>query len=499
MGPPPSFITITADGEPACLRAVIPLPLIKVVLVTAGGAVQLVIPGRPGYNCKRGREECEDGWEDPLKIVVIGGGSSYTPELVGGILDSYPSLPVTEICLVDIQTGAGKLSAVAGLAQRMIGKAGLEKKIRLTHGLERHAALPGSDFVISQYRVGGGAARLKDELLPLPFGIVGQETTGPGGFAAALRHIPVALQLAVEMEQLCPGAFLINFTNPSGIITEALQRQSSVKSVGLCNIPLTMERALSAFLGVGPGRLELTFTGLNHLSWITCILLDGEDLTDRLLSAPEAALFLARDFPSIDPEDLKTLLGALGAFPSPYLLYYYYPAQTYAAVKELAGKGKNRARRVMAIEKELFQLYRDPAVTGKPDQLSQRGGAFYSEAAVSLMRDLYSGSSAKHVLNVQNGSAIPDLPSHAVVETNCLIGEGEIRPLSPGPLPGAVRGLVQQVKAYEQLTIEAAVGGNERAAYLALLNHPLVSGADRARALLDQILRENAPYLPQFG
>lgn len=435
---------------------------------------------------------------DFLKIVVIGGGSSYTPELVEGILGNHAHLPVAEVCLVDIPAGSEKLSAVAGLSRRMIREAGLEKEIKLTRSLERRAALPGADFVISQFRVGGAAARLKDELLPLPYGIVGQETTGPGGFAAALRHIPVALQLAAEMEQLCPGAFLINFTNPSGMITEALQR-SSVKSVGLCNIPLTMERALSAFLDAEPGRLELTFTGLNHLGWITRILLDGEDLMDRVLSAPEAALFLAHDFPTIDPGELGALLRALGAFPSPYLLYYYYPDQTYAAIKESAGKGENRARRVMDIEKELFRLYRDPAVTARPDQLSLRGGAFYSEAAISLMRTLGSGDSAEQVLNVQNGSAIPELPRHAVVETNCLIEEGEIRPLSPGPLPGAVRGLVQQVKAYEQLTIEAAVKGDERTAYLALLNHPLVGGADRARALLDQILKESAPYLPQFG
>ena len=434
-----------------------------------------------------------------MKIVVIGGGSSYTPELMEGILGNHTHLPVAEVCLVDIPAGSEKLSAVAGLSRRMIRKAGLEKEIELTWNLECRAALPGADFVISQFRVGGGAARLKDELLPLPYGIVGQETTGPGGFAAALRHIPVALQLAAEMEQLCPGAFLINFTNPSGMITEALQRRRSVKSVGLCNIPLTMERALSAFLDAEPGRFELTFTGLNHLSWITRILLDGEDLMDRVLSAPEAALFLAHDFPGIDPGELGVLLRALGALPSPYLLYYYYPTQTYAAVKELAGKGENRARRVMDIEEGLFRLYRDPAVTARPDQLSLRGGAFYSEAAISLMRSLGSGASAEQVLNVQNGSAIPDLPRHAVVETNCLIEKGEIRPLSPGPLPGAVRGLVQQVKAYEQLTIEAAVEGDERAAYLALLNHPLVGGADRARALLERILRENAPYLPQFG
>ncbi len=434
-----------------------------------------------------------------MKVVVIGGGSSYTPELIGGILDNHASFPVSEICLVDIKAGAAKLSAVAGLSRRMIRKAGLEGQVKLTATLERRAALPGAGFVISQFRAGGSAARLKDELLPLAYGIVGQETTGPGGFAAALRHIPVALELAADMEQLCPEAFLINFTNPSGIITEALQRQGAVKCAGLCNIPLTMQKTLAAFLDAAPGRLELTFTGLNHLSWVTRILLDGTDLTGRILSAPETALFLAHDFPGIDPDQVRILLRTLGALPSPYLLYYYFPGQTFDAVKKQAGEGKNRAREVIALEEELYQLYRDPAVTGKPALLSKRGGAFYSEAAVSLMQALCSGGSAKQVLNNRNGSAIPDLPAAAVIETNCLIREGIIRPLSPGPLPIALRGLVQQVKVYEQLTVEAAVSGDKRAAYLALLSHPLVGGADTARALLDEILKENAPCLPQFS
>ncbi len=434
-----------------------------------------------------------------MKVTVIGGGSSYTPELIEGILEKRRSLPVTEICLVDIEAGAEKLSAVAGLSRRMIRKAGLAERIGLTAALDREAALSGANFVISQFRTGGAAARLNDELLPLPFGIVGQETTGPGGFAAALRQVPVALELAADMERLCPDAFLINFTNPSGIITEALQNESNVKCAGLCNIPLTIERLLAAFLDADPGRLELTFTGLNHLSWVTGVFLDGVDVTDRVISSPEAAFFTAHDFPEIDPRQVQELLCNLGALPSPYLLYYYFPRQTYAAVKKKAGEGRNRARVVLALEEALFEKYRDPALDCKPSQLSLRGGAFYSEAAISLMQAINAGDATRQVLNMRNGSAIPHLPAAAVVETNCLIREGKIRVLSPGPLPGTLRGLVQQVKAYEQLTIEAALGGDRRAAYLALLNHPLVGGADRVQALLDEILKINAPHLPQFS
>jgi 6-phospho-beta-glucosidase len=434
-----------------------------------------------------------------LKIAVIGGGSSYTPELIGGVLENQASLQVSEICLVDIPSGAAKLSAVAGLSRRMIRKTGLEEQIRLTETLERRAALPEADFVISQFRVGGSTARAQDELIPLSYGIIGQETTGPGGLAAALRHIPAALELAADMERLCPDAFLINFTNPSGIITEALQQQSAVKCAGLCNIPLTIQKTIAAFLDVAPERLELTFTGLNHLSWVTQIILDGTDLTDRVLSAPETAFFLAHDFQEIDPAQVQALLRSTGALPSPYLLYYYFPKQTFAAVKKQADQGKNRAREVIVLEEELFKLYCDPSLDHIPARLSLRGGAFYSEAAVSLMQALCSGVSEKQVLNTRNGTAIPDLPATAVIETNCLIRKGMIRPLSPGPLPGALRGLVQQVKAYEQLAVEAAVEGDTRAAYLALLSHPLVGGADTARALLDEILQENAPYLPQFS
>lgn len=434
-----------------------------------------------------------------MKIVVIGGGSSYTPELIGGIVEKHPSLPVSEISLVDIPAGAEKLSAVAGLSRRMIRKAGLQGRINVTETLERRSALPGADFVISQFRAGGAAARQRDELLPLPFGIVGQETTGPGGFAAALRNIPISLKLASDMKQLCPGAFLINFTNPSGIITGALQKRGAVKSAGLCNIPLTFQKVIAAFLEVDAGQLELTFTGLNHLSWITRVIVGGNDLTEQVVSAPWAPLFLAHDFPEIDADKLHGLLEALGALPSPYLLYYYFPGQTYERVKGLSADGKNRAREVMAIEEELFALYRDPEIVEKPIQLSSRGGAYYSEAALSLVEALCSRETTRQVLNVRNDCAITDLPADAVVEINCLVSNGKIKPLFQGPLPGALGGLVQQVKAYEDLTIEAAVNGDRRAAYLALLNHPLVDGAEKAALLLDEILKENSPYLPQFG
>jgi 6-phospho-beta-glucosidase len=434
-----------------------------------------------------------------LKIVVIGGGSSYTPELVSGIIDTHCSFPVSEIALVDLGKGAARQSAVAGLCRRMIWKAGLDGRIMLDESLDRSAALPGADFVISQFRTGGGEARLKDELLPLPYGIVGQESTGPGGFAAALRQIPPTLALAADMERLCPDAFLINFTNPSGIITGALKQQSTINCAGLCNIPWTMRKIAAVFLGQPPEKLELTFSGLNHLSWVTRLSLDGADITGKVIAAPETALFLGRDFPEIASGEIERLLGALEVLPSPYLLYYYFPKQTFAAVRQQAAAGTNRARQVLALEKELFELYRDPGLDEKPAQLSQRGGALYSEAAVALMKAIHCGNPVKQVLNTRNDGALPELPADAVIETNCLVRGQEIRALPPGPLSAARRGLVQQVSAYEQLTIEAAITGERRAAYLALLNHPLVGSADLAAALLDRILKENRSYLTRFS
>jgi len=433
-----------------------------------------------------------------VKLVVIGGGSSYTPELMEGLIAEIRSLPLRELYLVDIPPGQDKLEAVAGLCDRMLQKAGLAGTVKLRATLRRREALGGADFVISQFRAGGLQARVNDELLPLAYGIVGQETTGPGGFAQALRAIPEALALAREMEELCPEAWLINFTNPSGVVTEALQRYSAIKTVGLCNIPAIMRKTLAAFLEAPPHQLALHFTGLNHLSFVTRVTLAGNDIIARILPEP-AAHFFAAASPALDPTEVSRLIGHLGLLPSPYLRYYYFPRQTFdEALKQARGPG-TRAQQIMAFEKELLQRYRDPELNQKPPELSFRGGACYSEAAVSLMVSLCGGGPGEHVLNVRNDGAIPDLPARAVVETNCLVEKDAIRVLEAGPLPAAVRGLVQQVKAYEELTVEAAAEGDYRKAYQALLNHPLVRGADTARALLEEIINKNRPFLPQFG
>ncbi|MCR4401404.1 MAG: 6-phospho-beta-glucosidase [Firmicutes bacterium] len=464
---------------------------------------------------------------DVLKIAVIGGGSSYTPELVDGLIGRAAELPVRHLALVDIPEGGEKLEVVAGLARRMIKRAGLD--IEVTAGFDIESAISGASFVITQFRVGGLAARAQDERIPLKYGIVGQETTGPGGFAKALRTIPVALNVARAMERLAPDAWLINFTNPSGIVTEALTRHCNIRCIGLCNVPINMQKTIAACLGVDPRSVKVEFVGLNHLSWARRVVVNGRDVTRAVLSHDlvrktfdlERMPGLARPGGDITQAPLASggwedrrdrdrtvseeaghapgLIDSLGMIPSYYLRYYYFHDVIVEDEMEQLRKGcGTRADQVMAIERELFKRFADPNLHEKPAELSQRGGAWYSEAALACVSAIYNDKDEVHVLNVPSQGAIPDLPEDAVVEVNCLVNGMGARPLAQGPLPYAVRGLVQHVKAYERLTVEAAVKGDVGMAFLALLAHPLVPSASTARALLAEILSANAGYLTQF-
>lgn len=475
---------------------------------------------------------------DGLKLAVIGGGSSYTPELIDGIIRRANELPVRHIALVDIAEGASKLQVIASLARRMIGRAGLD--IEVSAGFDRTAALSGADFVITQFRVGGLAARAQDERIPLKYGIIGQETTGPGGFASALRTIPVALDIARDVERVAPGAYLINFTNPSGIVTEALTRYSGVRCIGLCNVPISMQRMIAAALGADPLRVKVEFVGLNHLSWARKVTVDGVDVTRDLLShelvrrefdlpsavgatgaadAADAAHAtneaeaggVSRDGGLLRSDKAEEegdgsvasglgLLRALGMIPSYYLRYYYFHRALVEEETRRVEEGRGtRADEVMAIEERLFKRYADPSLSEKPVELSERGGAWYSEAALACISAIFNDKDEVHVLNVPAKGAVPDLPADAVVEMNCVVNASGAHPVAQGPLPESIRGLVQHVKAYERLTVEAAVKADRDIAYLALLSHPLVPGADTARALLEDILRANAEYLPGFA
>lgn len=420
----------------------------------------------------------------PLKICVIGAGSTYTPELVEGVIDRVATLPVRELALMDIDRE--RLDVVGGLARRMLAAAGLPDAITLTD--DRRRAIDGADFVLNQIRVGGQASRIQDEKTGRRHDVVGQETTGPGGFAKALRTIPVALQIARDVRELSPDAWVINFTNPAGMVTESLLRYGGVKVVGLCNSPYGMQVEIARLLDLTPERVRIDAVGLNHLSWVRRIFRDGEDVTDRVIARFRTA---DESYAGFDPELIETL----GMIPSSYLRYFYH--QQLVLAEQRTGK-ETRGEEVQAIERKLLEMYRDPELCCKPPLLARRGGAHYSTLAVSLVAAIANDRREIHIVDCRNGGALPDLPEDVSVELPCVIDRQGAHPLIAGHLPYSIRGLVQHVKAYEELTIEAAISGDQGTALLALTANPLVPSFDAARALWRDIRQENAEYLPQF-
>jgi len=421
---------------------------------------------------------------DGLNICVIGGGSTYTPELIEGFLGRESGLSVGRLTLMDVDPR--RLQIVGGLARRMLDAAGSEIELRLS--TDRIEALEGADYVLTQMRVGGSSARIRDERIPLKHGVVGQETTGPGGFANALRTIPVMLDVAADVRRAAPDAWWINFTNPSGLVTEAIWKHAGVEAIGLCNVPIGMRNAIAGLLDVEPPRVRLDYVGLNHLSWIRGVRLDGRDVIDDVI---ERAIAAGTCGP-FAPELLRTLR----MLPNVYLDYYY---NTDRVVREQRSAERTRGEVVRDVERDLLRMYEDPALATKPKELEQRGGAHYSTAAVSLIRALETDAGDAQVVNTPNRGAIPDLPDDGVVEVPCVVDRHGARPIPCAPLPPAIRGLVQSVKAYEELTVRAGAEGDERAALLALAVHPLVPSFDVAKRLWAEIKEANAAELPQFA
>jgi 6-phospho-beta-glucosidase len=418
-----------------------------------------------------------------VKIAVVGGGSTYTPELVQGFATRSDRLPVEELVLFDVDPE--RLAVVGGLAGRMLDRAGWRGRLRRTG--RREEALDGADFVVVQLRVGGQAMRLADETLPLEFGCIGQETTGPGGFAKALRTVPVVLELAEETaRRAAPGAWFVDFTNPVGIVTQALLDHGH-RAIGLCNSAIGFQRRFAAHFGVAPDRVELEHVGLNHLTWERAVTVDGVDRLPELLDGQA-------DWIAADVGLPAALLRALRAVPSHYLRYYYATSRVLGEQR----RRPSRAEQVMAIERELLELYRDPALDTKPELLERRGGAFYSEAAAALIASLHAGTGDVQVVDVRNDGALPGLPDDAVVEVPARVDAGGARPLPLAPLAPELLGLVQQAKAYERLTVQAATGGDRTVALKALLANPLVRDYDVAAPLLDALLERSRRWLPRF-
>lgn len=430
-----------------------------------------------------------------LKVTVIGGGSSYTPELIQGLLDRVDVFPLDELWLVDISQE--RLDIVGGFAQRIVEAHGDPFAVHLA--TDRRQGIEGASYVLTQLRVGGMAARREDEYLGKRWRLVGQETTGVGGMAKALRTIPVILDIAADMREFAPGALLVNFTNPAGLNTEAIFRYApDILAVGVCNVPITAKMTiiekLEKALGreIDPARAQLHTLGLNHLSWHRGFSVDGVDYWDQIIQG-----YIEEMQHQEEPEWPPKLIENLRMIPNYYLQYYYF-TQKKIAEQDAWEETGSRAEQVMAIEKALLAQYAEPDRTLPPEDLMKRGGAWYSTLATQLLTSHYNDLNEVHVVNVPHQGAVPGWPKDWVLEIPSRVGRSGIQPIPTDPLPPAQFGLLTHVKAYELLTVEAAVHGDRRAAYLALLAHPLGPSADKIDALLDDLLATNQAYLPQF-
>ncbi len=418
---------------------------------------------------------------------MVGGGSTYTPELIDGFARLRDTLPVGELVLID--PAADRLEPIGALARRILARQGHAGLVTTTTDLD--AGVAGADAVLLQLRVGGQAARLQDETWPLECGCIGQETTGAGGLAKALRTVPVVLDIAERIRRAAPEAWIIDFTNPVGIVTRALLRDGH-RAVGLCNVAIGLQRKFAALLGLAPADVHLDHVGLNHLTWELAVRKggpDGEDLLPGLLAAHAEAVASDLRLP-------RTVLDRLGVVPSYYLRYFYAHDDV---VRELGTK-PSRAAEVAAMERELLALYADPALDEKPALLAKRGGAFYSEAAVDLAAALLGGAgSAVQVVNTLNNGTLPFLPDDAVVEVQARVraagGTGPV-PLPVPRLDPLFSGLVQHVTAYEDLALDAALRGGRDRVFKALLAHPLIGQYDLAEGLTDRLLAHNKEHLP---
>ncbi|WP_026567498.1 6-phospho-beta-glucosidase [Bacillus sp. UNC41MFS5] len=432
-----------------------------------------------------------------IKITTIGGGSSYTPELVEGLIKRYDELPLRELWLVDVEEGKEKLEIVGNLAKRMFQKAGLPVEVHLT--LNRREALRDADFVTTQFRVGLLDARAKDERIPLKYGVLGQETNGPGGLFKGLRTIPVILDIVKDMKELCPDAWLVNFTNPAGMVTEAVLRYSDHrKVVGLCNVPIGMEMGIAKLLKVEHSRVRIDFAGLNHMVYGLDVFVDGVSKKDQViefLTNPENSSFVKNiQGQGWEPEFIR----ALGVLPCPYHNYYYKSREMVEKDIKNAETVGTRAEVVKKLEEDLFELYKDPNLSIKPPQLEKRGGAYYSDAAVRLISSIYNDKGDIQPVNTLNNGSIASIPNDSAVEVSCIITKEGPKPLVMGDLPVPVRGLVQQIKSFERVAAEAAVTGDYNLAILALTINPLVASDTIAKQIVDEMLEAHKKYLPQF-
>jgi len=433
-----------------------------------------------------------------IKIATIGGGSSYTPELVEGFIKRYSELPIKELWLVDIEEGKEKLEIVGAMAQRMVKAAGVDCTVHLT--LDRRAALKDADFVTTQFRVGLLEARAKDERIPLSHGMMGQETNGAGGMFKAFRTIPVILDIVKDMKELCPDAWLIDFTNPAGMVTEAVLRYGNWdKVVGLCNIPVGATKQASEKSGEKEEDLFFKFAGINHFHWHRVWSKSGKEITDELIKKyfqnGEEALVANIS----DADFIYEQVKHLGMIPCPYHHYYYITGEMLEHQLDDYAKNGTRAEVVKRLEDSLFELYKDPNLDYKPEELSKRGGAHYSDAACEIINSIYNDKRTVMVVSTRNNGTIDDLPYDCAVEVSSIITSHGPEPLNWGKFPPAQRGFLQMMKSMEELTIEAAVTGDYNIALQAFTQNPLVTSGTKGQVVLDELLVAHEKHLPQFA
>ncbi|MDR3767668.1 MAG: 6-phospho-beta-glucosidase [Butyricicoccus sp.] len=435
--------------------------------------------------------------KNPVKIVTIGGGSSYTPELMEGFIKRYPDLPIKEIWLVDIEDGKEKLEIVGALAQRMWDASPYNVKVHLT--LDRREALKDADFVTTQFRVGLLDARIKDERIPSLYGMLGQETNGAGGMFKAFRTIPVIGEIIADMKELCPDAWLINFTNPSGMVTEAaIKHFGWKKCIGLCNVPTISMMAEPKILGKDIADLNYRYAGLNHFHWHKVYDENGTDLTPTLIdhineqNGGTPVNIYRAPFP-------LELLHSMNLLPCGYHRYYYMKQTMLDHAIEEFQHGGTRAEQMKQTEHELFEIYKNAQLHEKPEQLGKRGGAYYSDAACECIRAIYGNHKIHMVVSTENRGAIPCLADDSIVEVSCIISAIGAQPLAWGELPPAEKGWLQMMKAMEECTIQAALTGDYGLALEAFILNPLVENNENTQRVLNEMLVAHAKYLPQFG
>ena len=416
-----------------------------------------------------------------IKLAIIGAGSSYTPELLEKLFELRDTLPVSDICLMDIDTH--RLEIMHGFSQRFMQNFGYD--IHFSTTTDRVEAIKMADFVITQIRVGLNAARIQDEKIPLKYGLLGQETTGAGGFAKALRTIPAMLEIARDVETYNPDAWIINYTNPTGLVAEAVTKYTKAKIAALCGGGMHPANMLNKAFGIEHSRVKYDFFGLNHFNFSYNIMIDGRPVTDQEF---ERAAELVG---SVN----KEVIMKQRLIPSYYCQYFYHKGRM---VQEEMESPQTRGENVQEIEKELFELYADPSVCTKPELLAKRGGGGYAETALGVINAIANNKDMWAVVNVPNKGAIPFLADDAVIETACIVNKSGIKPLTLDGIPSSVWGIVCAVKNYEQLAVEAAVEGNRDKALLALLAHPLIMDYDLACPMLDELLEANKRWLPQF-